>query len=160
MTLLDHSFPVLSRSVFDQTIGIHWYDGLTSGVAKSHLGVAFKFDILAWGPSQHQRIHAFAPLQAGVFKRVVDLLKNQKEPTWPIWVPEWDQNPRGSEFRSLLSKVGPPEYAVATDSMFTTLLAAKLFDGAARKLLPTSYDGVPSDDNFEFWKEFLNLSDK
>jgi hypothetical protein len=166
MTLLDYSFPVPSGSVFDQTIARDWYDGLTSGVTKSsHLIVAFKFDILAWGPSQQKRVFAFAPLTPEVFSRMVNLLKNQVEQRRPIWFPEWPvwqsgENARGAEIGDLLSTAGPPEYVVATDSMFTTLLAAKPLDSAARKLLPTTYDGIPSSDSFEYWREFLSLSEQ
>ena len=166
MTLLDCSFPVSSRSVFDQTIARDWYDGVTSGVTSSaHLGVAFRFDIIAWGPSQQKRVFAFAPLTTEVFSKMVAFLKEQEEPGWPIWFPEWpvwqtDKNARGAEIGDLLSKAGPPEYAVASDSMFTTLLAAKALDSTARKLLPTTYDGIPSSDSFEYWREFLSLSEQ
>ena len=165
MTLLDYSFPVASRAVFDQTIGGDWYDGLTSGIAKSpRLEVAFKFDIIAWGPSQSKRVHVFAPLYAEAFGRIVDLLRNQEEPTWPIWFAEWplwksDQSARAREISELLSKAGPAEYAVASDAMFTTLFAAKPLDSGARELLPATYDGIPSGETFAFWKDYLNLSD-
>lgn len=96
---------------------------------------------------------------------MVNLLKDQEEPRWPIWFPEWtlcqgDENARGAEIGALLSKAEPPEYVVATDSMFTTLLAAKPLDSAAGQLLPTTYSGIPLSDSFEYWREFLSLSDQ
>jgi hypothetical protein len=165
MTLLDFSFPIASQAVFDKTVARDWYDGLTSGVTKSsQLEVAFRFDIIAWGPSQEKRVFAFSPLGIEVFDRILELLPSQNTAKWPIWFPEWpiwesEQNAIALEIKELLSKAGLPQYAVASDSMFTTLLAARLFDSASRELLPDKFDGFPSSDNFQYWREHLGLSE-
>jgi hypothetical protein len=163
MTLLDFSFPITSQTVFDKTVARDWYDGPTSGITKSsQLGVAFRFEIIVWGPSQEQRVFAFSPLDIGVFDRIVELLRSQKAEKWPMWLPEWpiwrsDESAQASEIKELLSKMGAPQYAVASDSMFTTLLAAREFDNSSREHLPATFDGSPDNDDFQYWKEFLGL---
>lgn len=165
MTLLDLSFPIASQAVFDKTVARDWYDGLTSGIARSsELGVAFRFDIIAWGPSQEKRVFAFSPLGIEVFDRIVELLQGQDTPKWPIWFPEWpiwesEENATAFEIRELLSKAGLPQYAVASDSMFTMLLAARTFDSSSRERLPATFDGSPANDNFQYWRELLGLSE-
>jgi len=164
MTLLDFSFPIASQAVFDKTVARDWYDGLTSGIAKSsRIGVAFRFDIIAWGPSQERRVFAFSPLNIEVFDRIVELLPSQEKGKWPIWSPEWpiwrsEETTQASEINQLLSKMEPSQYAVASDSMFTTLLAAREFDSSSREQLPATFDGSPYKDNFQYWREFLRLS--
>jgi len=112
MTLLDFSFPIASQTVFNKTVARDWYDGLTSGITKSsQLGVAFRFDIIAWGPSQEKRVFAFSPLDIKVFDRIVELLQGQEVAKWPIWFPEWpiwrsEENAQASEIKQLLSKMG------------------------------------------------------
>jgi hypothetical protein len=164
MTLLDFSFPITSQTVFDMTVARDWYDGLTSGITKSsRLRVAFRFEIIAWGPSQEKRVFAFSPLDIEVFDRIVELLPDQEAAKWPIWFPEWPiwqsvDTDEASEIKQLLSKTEPPQYAVASDSMFTTLLAAREFDSSSREQLPVTFDGSPFKDNFQYWKDFLTLS--
>jgi hypothetical protein len=164
MTLLNFSFPIALQAVFDKTVASDWYDGLTSGIAKSsQLGVAFRFDIIAWGPSQEKRVFAFSPLNIENFDRIVELLPGQEAGKWPIWLPDWpiwqsEENAQASEIKQLLLKTGPPQYAVASDSMFTTLLAAREFDSSSREHLPATFDGSPFKDNFQYWREFLGMS--
>lgn len=164
MTLLDFSFPISSQAVFEKTVARDWYDGLTSGISKSsRLGAAFRFDIIVWGPSQEKRVFAFSPLDIEVFDRIVELLQGQKAEKWPMWFPEWpiwrsEESAQASEIKELLSKMGAPQYAVASDSMFTTLLAAREFDSSSREHLPATFDGSPFEDNFQYWREFLGLS--
>ena len=165
MTLLDFSFPITSQKVFDKTVARDWYDGFTSGITKSsQLGMAFRFDIIAWGPSQEKRVFALSPLGIQVFDRIVELLHGQEAARWPIWFPEWpiwrsEENAQASEIKLLLSKIGHPQYAIACDSMFTTLLAAKEFDSSSRKHLPTAFDGAPASDEFRYWRDLLHLSE-
>jgi hypothetical protein len=164
MMLFKSSFPMPSRSVFDKTIARDWYDGLTSGITKSAAaGVAFRFDIIAWGPAQENRVFAFAPMSTSNFDRIVELLATNQEPVWPIWFPEWPMwrspgDAESTEIMRLLLTAGHAEYAVVSDSMFKTLLAAKLLDDDARGVLPATYDGIPSSDSYQYWSEFVGLS--
>jgi hypothetical protein len=90
MTFLDFSFPIASHTVFDKTVARDWYEGLTSGITKSsQLGEAFRFDIIAWGPTQQKRVFAFSPLDIEIFDRIVELMQGQGAAKWPIWFPEW-----------------------------------------------------------------------
>jgi hypothetical protein len=166
MTLLDFSFPLSSQTVFDRTVARDWYDGLTSGIAKSsQLGKAFCFDVLAWGPSQAERVFALSSLDIDAFDRIVALLQDKGAAKWPIWFPEWpiwrsEETAQASEIRQLLRKAELPQYVVASDSMFTTLLAARELDSSSREHLPLAFDGSPAEDDFPYWRNLLHLTEQ
>ena len=169
MTLSELLFPTPSQLVFDRTVVGDWYDGLTSGIAQSsRLSASFRFDIVTWGPRQELRVFAFSPLAVRDFERIVELLREQAasseqgQASWPIWFakwPTWDlgSTPIKSEIGVLLSNASPPEYAVAADSMFETLFAARELDAVMRSSLPTIFDGQPVTSNFDDWRNFLSL---
>jgi hypothetical protein len=163
MFLSQLSFPISSRLVFDETIARDWYDGVMSGWAMAaRFDLAFRFDIVSWGPRQGTRVYAFSLLDSKDFKRIVGLLSTKEEPNWPIWFPKslvGESEPDSSidEVNSSLVRAKPPEFVIASDSMFETLFAAKLLDDRMRGLLPSQYEDDPSSDNFDKWKEFLAL---
>jgi hypothetical protein len=163
MILSQLLFPIPSRLVFEETIACDWYDGITSGLAMSmRLDTAFRFDIIAWGPEQETRVFVFSPLDRQGFREAVGLLSSKEAPNWPIWFPKWSiwepgSSPLKDEINRILSNSKPPEFAVASDSMFETLFASRPLDGRTRGLLPSQFDGFPSRDNFDEWREFLSL---
>ena len=163
MILSELSFPIPSRLVFEETIARDWYDGITSGFAMSlRHGAAFRFDIVAWGPKQETRVFVFSPLDGPGLREIVGLLSRSEAPHWPVWFPKWgmsepDSSSLRDEIDRILLKSRPPEFAVASDSMFETLFAAKPLDQRTRGWLPSQFDGFLSRDNFDEWKEFLAL---
>lgn len=165
MLLSDLSFPIPTRSFFDKVISLDWYDGTTAGMAMcSQSKLAFRFDILAWGPYQETRIFALSPLAVEDFEQTVRQLGEFEVPVWPFWYPKW---PSGSPREELLrtgidghlANAKNPEFVVASDSMFETLLAARRLDAPSRELLPHEFEGVPYLDNFDYWKEYIGLQD-
>ena len=163
MILSQLSFPIQSRLVFEKTIVRDWYDGVTSGLTIStRLNAAFRLDIIAWGPQQEMRVFGLSPVSSQDFKEVVRLLSTKETPNWPIWFPKchiWDpsRDPLKDVINHLLSKARPPEFVVASDSMFEVLFAAKPLGDRTRGRLPCDFEGSPSRDNFDEWKEFLSL---
>lgn len=163
MTLLDFTFPLASQIVFDKIVVRDWYDGPTSGIAKSsRLGTAFSFEILAWGPDQAERVFALSLLGAQAFDRIVVILKHRNAATWPLWLPDWpiwrsEETEQRAEIEELLEKAEDPQYVLASDSMFATLFAAQELDHSSRRHLPASFDGSPAADNFAYWKSLLCL---
>jgi len=163
MILPQLSFPIQSRIVFEETIVRDWYDGITSGLAMSkRLDTAFRFDIVAWGPQQEMRVFVLSRVNSEDFKEIVSLLSTKEAPNWPIWFPKWPiwesgSDPRKDVISHFLSKAKRPELAVASDSMFEVLFAAKPLDDQTRSWLPSDFEGCPSRDNFDEWREFLSL---
>jgi len=163
MSLSNLSFPIPTRSFFDKVISLDWYDGTTSGVVTcSQFMSAFRFDILAWGPYQDTRIFAISPLAVEDFEQIVRLYGDIEVPVWPYWYPKWPTGSPGEELLRTgidghLANAKGPEFVVASDSMFETLLAAKRLDASSREQLPGEFDGIPFRDNFDYWKEFLRL---
>jgi hypothetical protein len=149
---------------FDKVVSLDWYDGITSGLAMcSQFSLAFKFDLLAWDESQERRVFAFAPLTVKIFEHIVRRLgRKETAPEWPIWYPKWpsglpEKKLLKTEIDKQLTSAKPPDYIIASDSMFTLLLAARRLDGSSRELLPPNFDGVPFRDNFDYWQEYLGV---
>jgi hypothetical protein len=159
------SFPASAESVFDKVVSLGWYDGTTSGAAMCSLAaLAFRFDILAWGPFQETRVFAFSPLSLEDFEEIIRLFSNLEAPKWPCWFPRWPTGTPGEEalrtaLDARLANAKFPEFVVACDSMFKTLLAAERLDAPSRQLIPLEFDGYPAADNFEYWREFLEFED-
>jgi hypothetical protein len=114
---------------------------------------SFKFEIIVWGPYQETRIFAFSRLADQDFNRIAELLSIQEAPNWPVWFPNWptefaDEGDLTNELERLWVSAKNPEYAVAADSSFETLLAAKQLDQERRESLPSEFDGHPVTDKF------------
>lgn len=75
------SFPAPIESVFNPVISIGWFDGTTSGLALNALrALAFRFDLLDWGPGQEMRIFALSPLPIPEFEEAVKLFGTSQSP--------------------------------------------------------------------------------
>ena len=156
-------FPSPIESSFDRAISIGWYDGTTSGVMRSsrHL-VAFRFNLVDWGPGQDLRVFALSPISAGEFELVVSLYCQFEAPNWPIWYPGWPssvpvQERMGRELDAIFVRAGAPEYVFASESNFKTILAVEKLTPSARAKLPSKFDDQPSG-GFDHWQKYLGLS--
>jgi hypothetical protein len=94
-----------------------------------------------------------------VFDTIVDLLQGREAAKWPIWFPEWpiwrsEDNMQASQIEHLLSEIARPQYAVACESMFTTLLAVRELDSCSRERLPPNFDLYSASDDFRYWRDF------
>jgi hypothetical protein len=162
MDLSDLQYPVASQNIFSKIIGHDWYDGITSGLTTSQLFGSFRFDIITWGPCQETRIFALSRLADRDFNRIEELLSVHETPNWPVWFPKWPRSSANEselkdELNRLWSSAKAFEYAVAADSKFETLLAAKQLDQQDLNFLPSEFDGQPVSDKFNEWRIFLNL---
>jgi hypothetical protein len=157
------SFPSRIECVFNEVISIGWYDGTASGLALNSLhSMAFRFDLIDWGPCQEIRIFALSPLPARAFEQAVELLKRLETPKWPIWHPPWpkadhEQKILGRELDAILAQANSPEFAFASESRFSTILAAKSLTEPGRTSLPTKFDGQPNG-GFDYWQKYLELT--
>ena len=156
------TFPSPIKSVFDKVISIGWYDGTTSGVAlDSRHSMAFRFDLLDFGPGQEVRVFALARLDLSAFNQIAELLSSFCKLSGQVAFVRWPsvlaEGQRLSlEMDAILAHSGKPEFAIATNSMFENLLAAKPLTEAARELLPAEFHDLPIGD-FNFWQTFLEL---
>jgi len=150
------------ESIFNRVISIGWYDGTTSGLALDSLrSLAFRFDLLDWGPSQELRIFALSPIAVPAFDLTVKLFSKSEAPKWPIWYPCWpsdlaEQEHMSSELDAILVQASSPEFAFASQGQFETILCAKRLTEPARALLPAKFDDQPNG-GFDFWQKFLEL---
>src|SRR5580692_5185308 len=88
--IFDVQFPARSESVFDKIVLTGWYDGITGAIAsQTRSEVAFRIDIVAWGPSEWQRIFALSPFDLQSFDSLVSLMAPDATETWPKRDPEW-----------------------------------------------------------------------
>jgi hypothetical protein len=159
--IFDISFPSPSERVFDKMLWTDWYDGITGAlVAQTRLAMAFKIDLLAWGPSQWQRIFAVSPFDIHNFDRALQLLAPAAAPTWPKWHPAWPSGTPGNEslsaeIRAIVDTAGRPTHVLASNADFNTIDQIKKLDEAALALLPPRFAGVPFRDNFDHWRKYL-----
>jgi hypothetical protein len=157
------SFPVPIEVIFTRVISIGWYDGTTSGLAFDSLReLAFRFDLLDWGPCQDLRIFALSPLSLPQFEQTVKLFSTSQAPKWPIWYPSWPSDPlelkrMGSERDAILSRASRPEFSFASQSRFETVLTAKRLTLPSRAFLPAEFDEHGSG-GFDYWQKFLELA--
>jgi hypothetical protein len=94
------------------------------------------------------------------------LLNSGKDAVWPFWNPRlWQFEP--TEREQIMSKIDMyltltqrPEYVVATDRQFKILYAAKQLNGEALSRLPAVFDGLPHNNSFDYWKEYIGLRNK
>jgi hypothetical protein len=159
------SFPSPIESCFDKVISIGWYDGTTSGVALAsrHLS-AFRFDLVDWGPGQDLRIFALSPFSVSDFEEVASLHSRLETPKWPVWYPRWPsevamQRCMGLELDAILQRASSPEYVLASESDFKTILAMEPLTLESRALLPPEFDVYPNG-GFDHWQKYLRLSEK
>jgi len=158
----DVSFPSLVECVFDKVISLSWYDGTTSGVALSSLhSMAFRFDLIDWGPGQELRVFAISALPVSAFELVVELFNRSEATKWPIWHPRWpnvaqEQEMMSAELNPILAQARSPEFVFATESSFKSIIAAKSLTEAARLMLPAEFDGFPKG-GFGYWQMYLEL---
>jgi hypothetical protein len=161
----DLSFPFPTQLVFDKVVSLDWYDGTSAGAAMcSQPSLAFRFDLIALGPCQEQRIFAFSPLAVEDFKQLVELLSKTEAPEWPMWFPKWPpelsaKESLGREIDACIANAKSPKYVVASDSSSKSILAAKRLDGPAQELLKPNLEASPFFDNFDYWKDFVGLED-
>ena len=163
--LSEFSFPCPSPSVFDKLLMLDWYDGYTSGLAvRSSYPQSFRFELLSWDGQQDTRVFALSEFDLAEFENVVNLLNQSESVKWPIWCPAWPRDTQeltrlNSQLNEFLVRAKTPESAIATDSMFKTILAAKVLTPQARQEIRTSCDTcLPLlSDNFDFWQSFLEL---
>jgi hypothetical protein len=65
-------------------ITLAYYDGPTAGIAQCQCCPAeYRFMMVDWDDDQDVRIHAFAPLPAGSFMRVENILAKYEPTEWP-----------------------------------------------------------------------------
>lgn len=159
--IFDIPFPSPSERVFDKMLWTDWYDGITGAItAQTRLAMAFKIDLLAWGPSEWQRIFAVSPFEIQNFDRVVALLARGAAPTWPTWGPAWpsrtpEKEGLSAEIEMILNTAGRPTHVLASNAEFNVIDQVKELDEASLALLPLRFEGVPFRDNFEYWRQYL-----
>lgn len=151
---------------FGKVLSLGWYDGTTNGLAQcSECSAAFRYDLVAWDSGQDCRIFAFSPITPQAFDRAVSLFATCEAPRWPLWVPWFRFRPPeaervDTEIEMCLSQSARPEYVVAADGYFKTILSAKPLSGVESEKPPTRFcTGVPATDDFEYWNRFLELRD-
>lgn len=156
------AFPTPIEMVFDNVISIGWYDGTTSGLAvHSSSLLAFRFDLLAWGPSQEVRVFVLSPIAIQGFEQVVKLFSRFEPPQSPIWYPGWPSETQRksqleSELDSILKQANNAEFVFASQSRFETILAAKRLTQSSRTFVPHEFDAYGAG-NFDYWQGFLEL---
>ena len=159
--IFDIPFPSPSEYVFDKMLWTDWYDGITGAiVAQTRFAMAFKIDLLAWSPSQWQRIFAVAPFEIQDFDRVIALLARVAPPTWPKWDVAWpsgtpENESLSAEIDTIVSTAGRPTHVLASNAEFNTIDQVKELDVASLDLLPPRFEGVPFRDNFDYWRQYL-----
>ena len=155
------SFPSPSECVFDKILWTDWYDGITGAIAaQTRFAMAFKIDLLAWGPSEWQRIFAVSPLEIQNFDRVVALLARGVTPPWPNWDIAWpsgttENEGLGAEIEMIMNTAGRPTHVLASNAKFNVINQVKELDEASLALLPQRFEGVPFRDNFDYWRQYL-----
>ncbi|MGD0548179.1 MAG: hypothetical protein ABR991_10195 [Terracidiphilus sp.] len=163
-TILQRSLPASTESLFDRIITLGWYDGITDGLVCGPSGsFAFRFDILAWGPSQDQRIFAFSPISIVVFNEVVSLLSQIEQPEWPYWNAIWPSDSEETkrlyqELVYILQNAEKPSFVIETESMFKTISGVRELCGDCFDLIPSQFSGYPHLDNYDYWHSYLGLS--
>jgi hypothetical protein len=159
----DLSFPASSDLIFDKVLWTDWYDGMTAGLAlRSRVANAFKLDILAWSSGQTRRIFALSPFNVQKFNLIVMLLAGKASPTWPKWDPEWpsgtpEKEILRAELKEHLKGAGSPKYVIASEASFETIYALKQIDDTARQFLPADFNGIPFRENYDYWREYLEI---
>ena len=161
--LLTDSLPCPTLSVFERIVALGWYDGITSGLAQ-RTGSAFRFDLLAWGPSQERRIFAISSLPASAFDEAVRSFESEDVPTWPKWFPRWPSEPEGLKqlthaLNEILELSERPKHAIETDSMFEVVFAALQLDQVPAGAIPERFEAYPQSDGYDLWHRFLAEGD-
>jgi len=130
-------------SPFAKVIALDFTDGPTAGVVQcASCPLAYRFETLAididgtvdraaWDRGEEIRVFGLAPLSAGTFERIVDVLSPLGQPTWPIWAPGAGASPSSiltsidREVALLLNAAGPPTVAVGASGLLAPLLVAR-----------------------------------
>src|SRR5262245_37097605 len=88
------ALPLLGR-----VISLAYEDGPTSGAAESaDSSTSYRFELLAidvdgvydhdaWDRGEELRVYSLTKLAEGSFGRIVAVLSQFEQPTWPVWVP-------------------------------------------------------------------------
>jgi len=149
---------------FDRILTLGWYDGITDGLvcSPSEL-IAFRFDILAWGPCQDQRVFAFSPISISMFDDVVRLLGKLGPPEWPCWHTKWPSDSieadlLSQELNKIPAGAEKPSLVIETESMFKTIYSVRQLSGESVDLIPDHFSGIPRSDNYDYWHQYLGLS--
>jgi hypothetical protein len=162
-TCFETKYP--SRSIFGKVLSLGWYDGTTSGLAQcSHCSTTFKYDIVDWDSDQEQRMFSFSPISPQDFERTIKVLSSIETPNWPFWFPKWQFAPQEkksikAEVDECLARAGRPEYLVASDRRLEVIFAVKRLSGPERDRLPAQFDGLPTSNDFAYWKDLVGLPD-
>ena len=163
--ILQSSLPSPTASFFDRIITLGWYDGITDGlVCDSSGSFAFRFDILAWGPGQDQRVFALSAISIQAFDEVVELLGQLKPAHWPRWdVGGWPSDLSelerlNNELNRILAHSAKPSLVIETESMFKTIYGVRPLTDTSLSLIPDQFDGYPHLDNYDYWHKYLGLS--
>jgi hypothetical protein len=163
--ILKIPLPSPTESFFDRILTMGWYDGITDGLVCGPSGIfVFRFDILAWGPGQDQRVFALSPITIAIFDEVVKLLGQLESPKWPRWdVGGWPADlvklrRLNQDLDQILTNAEKPSLVMETESMFKTIYGVRLLSGDSMNLMPDQFDGQPHLDNYDYWHSYLGLS--
>ncbi len=163
--ILQSPFPSPTESLFDRIMTLGWYDGITDGLVCGPSGsIAFRFDILAWGPSQDRRVFVLSPISIPTFDEVVKLLEQLRPTKWPRWdVGGWPSDLAqlerlNHELNQILVNSAKPSLLIETESMFKTIYGARQLSEDSLNLMPDQFDGYPQSDNYDYWHKYLGLS--
>jgi hypothetical protein len=159
----DIAFPAQTVELFSKILTLGWYDGITDGlVCVAQSSETCRFDLLAWGPGQDQRVFALSPIAISVFDDAVRSLRGFDAPIWPRWDVRWPSNKDegkrlGANLDLILSNAGRPDFVIETNSMFETVFAAKRLSGPSVDLIPDHFEAYPLLDNYDCWHQYLGL---
>jgi hypothetical protein len=157
------SVPSATTSVFDRILTIDWYDGFTSGaVYRAVDTLAFRFDLIVWGPGQNMRVFALSRIPTSGFEKVIQLWSQLELPQQPFWNIPWQQmvddlSGWNHKLDAILADAGSPEVAIETDALFKTLIGARAITAFA-PALPERFEAYRSLDNYEEWHRYLGAA--
>jgi hypothetical protein len=165
-TILQNSLPASTESLFNRIITLGWYDGITDGLVCCASGsIAFKFDILAWGPCQDHRIYALSSISVPTFNDAVSFLNQLGLPKWPRWdvIGRWPSDLTqlkgpNNDLNQILQIAEMPSFVIETESMFETIYGVRELSKDCSDLIPNQFNGHPHLDNYDYWHKYLGLS--
>ena len=159
--LTDLVFPCESKALFDRVLLLDWYDGYTSGLASnSLLSQIFRFSLLVWDSQQGRRVFVLYPIAPSDLEEVLSFMKKAEAAAWPAWNPARPRNKQSDEelnlqLTSILARINSPEYLIACDNIFETILAARDLTPRGKLMLPTNREELSLSDDFDYWHGYL-----
>ncbi len=133
----------MPASPFGKIVAFGYEDGPISGMIRCEkCDESYLFEMLAsdidgvhdaasWDRGEELRVYALAPLPAGTFERVVEILSAAETPSWPIWVPgALTRSARTADLLSndiatIIRSIGPWLYVVVTSSLLQPSVAVR-----------------------------------